>query len=75
MCCFRRDIEDAVDTGLFQTVGINLWVTAKEASATAIAIEFAAAKAHEDELYLLFESWSLVNIIHGERPAAEKADV
>ena len=43
-------MENAVDTGLFHTVGINFWVTAKEASAATVALNFATTKAYESEL-------------------------
>ncbi len=75
MGCFRGDIEDTVDTGLFQRVGVRLWVAAKHAwSAVAVAAEFAAAKANENQLNLLLETRRFVDIIHGESSAAEETD-
>ena len=76
MSCFRRDVEDTVDAGLFQRCRHSpLGRRQSRPSAATVATEFAAAKADEYQLYLLLETGRLVDIVHGECPAAEEADV
>ena len=69
----RRNIEDAVNTRLFQFVGICFWITAK--SSTAVAAEFSAAVANEYQFYLLFEIRCIIDIIQGDATTAEEPDV
>ena len=73
MGCIRGDVEDTVDTGLFQRLGIRLWITAKKAATT--AIEFPAAKTDKHQLDFLHETGRIVDIIHGEGSAAEETYV
>ena len=72
----RRDIEYAVDTGIFYCLGILLRVTTKGASfSESVTAEFAAAITHENQLYFLPEPRRVVDIIQRDAPSAEKADV
>ena len=70
------DVEYTVDAGLFQRLGILPGIAAKgAASAASAALEFAAAVANEYQLNLFLETWRIVDIIHGDSPVAEEADV
>ena len=63
----RRDVEDTVDTFLFQRVGVILWIAAKAATtAAAAAIEFPAAVANEYQFNLLLETGRVVDVIQGD---------
>ena len=68
----RGDVEDTVDTGLFQRVGVLLGVAAASASSTT---KFAAAVANEYQLNLLLETGRAVDIIQEDGSAAEEAYV
>ena len=48
-----RDVEDTVDTGLFQRIGVRLRVASKIGTSTA---KFAAAETNEYQFNLLFET-------------------
>ena len=50
-------------------------IATKGTTATAIATQFAAAVADEYQLYLLFKTGRVVDIIHGDGAAAEETDV
>ena len=69
----RRNVESTVDAGLFQRVGVRFRVAAK--GAASITAQFAAAVADEYQLYLLFKTGRIVDILHRDGAAAEKADV
>jgi hypothetical protein len=56
----------------FQRVGVRLGVAAEAATT---ATEFAAAVADEHQLDLLLETGRVVDIVQGDAPAAEEADV
>jgi hypothetical protein len=72
----RGDVEDTVDTGLFQRFSVRLGIATKRpASAASAVLEFAATKANEDQLNLLLETGRVVDIIHGKSPAAEETNV
>ena len=50
--CFRGNIEDAVDTGLFQCIRIRLWIAAEHASSAVAVFKFSAAEADKSKLNL-----------------------
>ena len=68
----RGDVKDTVDSGLFYRFSVCLWITAEAATTAA---EFTAAVADEYQLDLLFETGSVVDIVHGDGTAAEEPDV
>jgi len=68
-------VEGAVDTGLFQCLGVHLWVAAKGTPSASSAAEFTTAVANEYQLNLLLETGRVVDIFRGDGSAAEQANV
>ena len=70
------DIEMGINPDLFKRSCVLAWISTKRSATSGSAVfEFPAAIADEHEFNFLFETGRIVDIIHGEGPAAEKADI